>query len=103
MGSTHRDVDLELPVGRGPEPRVEDHAPELYLAAGLVDRSVGLHEDRVALVDVVELRRVDERVAGDAARQEPVLARARVADLKKIVSRRAFLLFPFMPHTRVYT
>lgn len=53
--NTDRNVNLELTIGGGLESGVEDDAPKLYLAAGLVNRPVGLHEDGVALVHVLEL------------------------------------------------
>jgi hypothetical protein len=79
---TYRNVKVELSVGRRFQPRVQYDASELYFAAGLIDRSVGLHQHRVALMHVLELRGVFEGVAGEALHQESVVTRSRIADLQ---------------------
>ena len=79
---TYGDVDLQPSVDRGPEPGIQYDASELYSATRFVDRTVGLNEDRVTLVYIIELCRFLEQVTRDSACKQPVSPRSGIADLR---------------------
>ena len=63
--------------------RIDDDDAEVDHVARLVDGLVGLDEHRVALLDELQLGRVEEAQTARALRRQVVLAGSQFANLKK--------------------
>ena len=90
IATTDRHVDVQRAGDGRFQLRIDDDDAEVDHVARLVDGLVGLDEHRVALLDELQLGRVEEAQTARALRRQVVLAWSQFANLKK---KQHFVIF----------